>query len=557
MKGKRCTGIVLGASKIAQELIPIFGDKPSMIILINGKPVVFFILDYFKSMGIKKAYVSVGYEKEKVVKLLNSYSYAKDFDVCPVSVDPSKRPGTALLSIIKSIPSEEKRTNTFYVHLADTMPYDSTIFPFDRNFVVVSHDYDQSEKWCAVDLYSGSKSISTIYDKREDKEGRLAIAGGYHFTDLKNFDDMPERNFAISHLLKHLLNNKITIEAVEIQDWRNLGHLKNYYRTKAHFLSSRSFNKLHLKELMNTILKLSDHNEILKDEILWYLNIPKELKIYAPRIIDCNIDDEKQIYAEFEFYGYPSLTELWLYGGISQSIWQVIIDRIFAIINKFLDHKHEVSFDDYIAMYAQKTKERVSHACESNAQLCSLFGAESVVINNQKLKGWPFFKNHLTEFAKMLYKSKDNCLLHGDMCFSNILFDLNYGVMKLIDPRGRWGSHSIYGDIKYDVAKLRHSICGYYDHILSDHIYISLSYSEQNQNEWIINLDFMLLNELQKSVGKYFDRRVSELWDLNQIKLIEGLLFISMISLHTENVKRQIAMFAQGIALLNESFEKV
>ena len=556
MGEKGLVGIVLGAGKIVQELMPIFGDIPTALMPINGKPVLFLIIDYLRSLGIRKMYISVGHKKEKVIKLLNVHSGTGDFDLCPVSVDPSKRPGNALFRIIKSIPDEEKRTNTFYLNLADTLLLRGTRFPCDRNFVVASTDYMRSERWCVIERCSDSNCVRAIYNKQKDKEGLLAIVGNYHFADLTNFDDLTEGDYEISRLLGHLLDKNIPLEIIETEDWCDFGHLEKYYQAKRSFLSPRAYNKLQADKFTDTIIKRSDRGDILKSEILWYLKIPKELKVYVPRIIDCNIEDEQQIYAEFEFYGYPSLAELWLYGGLNKHIWKVIIDRMFVLLNKFLNHRHKVCLDDYVAMYVQKTKDRASLAYKSNAKFRSLFEAESLIINGQRLKGWPFFKKHLDAFAEKLYSSKDNCLLHGDLCFSNILFDLNYGVMKLIDPRGSWGSLSLYGDIKYDVAKLRHSVSGLYDHIVNDHINLSFSYPEDYQNGWLINLQFPLRNETYKSVKEYFDHKVGELWNLNQIKLIEGLLFISMIPLHEDSKKRQLAMFARGISLLNESYDK-
>ena len=58
--------------------------------------------------------------------------------------------------------------------------------------------------------------------------------------------------------------------------------------------------------------------------------------------------------------------------------------------------------------------------------------------------------------------------MHGDFCFSNILFDLGHQIVRVIDPRGRFGQKGIYSDPRYDMAKLRHSIGGLYDFIVAD-----------------------------------------------------------------------------------------
>ena len=64
----------------------------------------------------------------------------------------------------------------------------------------------------------------------------------------------------------------------------------------------------------------------------------------------------------------------------------------------------------------------------------------------------------------------DICLVHGDTCFSNLLFDSRLESVKCIDPRGMLpsGKISLYGDRRYDLAKLYHSIIGGYDFIVAD-----------------------------------------------------------------------------------------
>jgi len=58
--------------------------------------------------------------------------------------------------------------------------------------------------------------------------------------------------------------------------------------------------------------------------------------------------------------------------------------------------------------------------------------------------------------------------MHGDLCFCNILYDINSQAIKLLDPKGSFGKIGIYGDIKYDIAKLKHYVHGKYDFIIND-----------------------------------------------------------------------------------------
>ena len=54
-------------------------------------------------------------------------------------------------------------------------------------------------------------------------------------------------------------------------------------------------------------------------------------------------------------------------------------------------------------------------------------------------------------------------------------------------------------------------------------------------------------------IGEYFDDLLTEnSYDLIEIKLIEALLFLTMIPLHPESEARQIAFYLTAIKYINE-----
>ena len=59
--------------------------------------------------------------------------------------------------------------------------------------------------------------------------------------------------------------------------------------------------------------------------------------------------------------------------------------------------------------------------------------------------------------------------MHGDFCFSNILYNSRAGRISVIDPRGYvYGEQpSCFGDVRYNLAKLSHSIVGCYHHFFA------------------------------------------------------------------------------------------
>jgi hypothetical protein len=134
-------------------------------------------------------------------------------------------------------------------------------------------------------------------------------------------------------------------------------------------------------------------------------------------------------------------------------------------------------------------------------------------------------------------------IIHGDLCLPNILYDPRNEILKLIDPRGKFGEFDIHGDPRYDLAKLRHSVVGHYEHLINDQFEATavaadatLSYeiyttSEQEHRE--NRFDMILTSKTEASI--------------ETIRLIESLLFLSMVPLHTDSFERQHCMLAQGI----------
>ena len=59
-----------------------------------------------------------------------------------------------------------------------------------------------------------------------------------------------------------------------------------------------------------------------------------------------------------------------------------------------------------------------------------------------------------------------------------------------------------------------------------------------------------------QEVCSYLDELIQKQWNLNEIKLIEGLLFISMLPLHKDHFERQLAFYSIGIQRLNEVLDE-
>jgi len=119
----------------------------------------------------------------------------------------------------------------------------------------------------------------------------------------------------------------------------------------------------------------------------------------------------------------------------------------------------------------------------------------------------------------------------------------------VIDPRGvdLDGNLSVYGDLRYDVAKLAHSILGLYDFIIAG----MFTYTEQAPYD--IQLELDVTDGIRATQDK-FKNMVFAGYSIDELNVYPIMihLFLSMLPLHSDNSERQKAMLANALRLYVE-----
>ena len=544
MKKEEIRVLILSAGKIDNELAKIFGEIPSGLIPLNGKPVIFRIIDKLIEEGFRKISITVGYKKEIIEQIVKE-QYKKQCDLEFILTDFKKPPGNSIKTAI-NYHNEGK----LLIILGDTLIENNLIDLVNRgkNFVITSQEFSHTKNWCVVT--KRENEIDEIFDKEElvDNEKYHALVGCYFINNqnllnsvLSDFSD--SQKLEISSIIKKI-NEKEAFQLEFAKKWHDVGHLENYYSTKQFVLKTRYFNKLQFDQLGKNVIKTSTNKEKLIDEIKWYEEIPEDILDLVPKKIDSST--QKKPFIKLEYVKHPTLSELWLYSEFPVDFWGKIIDELFRIIQKFKKHNFNVTKQEYYSMYLYKTLNRINQVISEDKLFRKIFAQDFIFINNKKLKNWNLIKNEIKEKIDGMYKENDNCLIHGDLYFANILYNSEKNMFKLIDPRGIWGD-TIGGDIKYDIAKIRHSVVGCFDTITNG-LY-SIKYEGKDEIQFNV---FKPKN--YEIICDKLDAHIRKKWNLNEIKMIEGLLFISMLPLHSDNVERQLAFFCIGLQRLNEIF---
>ncbi|WP_205953336.1 capsular biosynthesis protein [Pantoea stewartii] len=318
------------------------------------------------------------------------------------------------------------------------------------------------------------------------------------------------------------------------EDWLDFGHLNTYYDSKTIVSTARAFNELKINKYY--VEKRSTKKEKLRAEANWFSNIPEEMAYYAPMLISHGDENEAYKY-KLEYLYSPTLTELFVYGNHPKTIWSHIIASCFTFIEKCYEIPANTSEEDFYTSLVTKNESRLDEFVKSNPRY------SKVVCDSQGNKF--YLKNILNEMHELIDEKSAPTFIHGDFCFSNILYDFKKNDIKVIDPRGIDfnGKLSIYGDIRYDLAKILHSAIGKYDYIISDRFIImddglvlTLKIPDSSAN-----LTDLIKKQFENSSFSY-----------KEILAITTTLFLSMLPLHYDRPDRQAAFVATAINLYKE-----
>jgi dTDP-glucose pyrophosphorylase len=540
MTESETTTIILCGGPINYTNLPIGTNLSNAMIPVNGKPVIGWILDDLLAKQIRQVTVVLREQDHRLQAFLQRAYVGR----MAIELVPLRQEGTIVQSLqagLRSGPS----LGPVRIVLGDTLITDP--FTGSQDFVYVGKVAD-ARRWClAVTGQHGQ--IVDYLDKQDIAGGEFqALAGYYHLTQGAYLLECVERTASyggreLSEVLR-LYGGVHPIYARPVQEWYDFGHIDHLVDARRRLLKPRYFNSLTINPILNTITKVSEHDDKLADELDWYLNLPGELKVLAPRILSHErVDGHLQIVQEY--YGYPTLAELYLYGDLHPDTWISILRHVLQIHQEFRRHPGNLESTHIENMYVTKTRQRLEALHAQDPDWRELLDRGEVIFNGQRLRGiWQLIEG-IQKRAKELAHSAPVSVIHGDLCFSNILFDINHQIIRLIDPRGSFGAKGIYGDARYDLAKLRHSVHELYDYILADMFDLRATAAGFQSH--------IYTNGAPRVVGAVFDQMLADQgYNLDEIRFIEGLLFISMLPLHHGHLRRQQMMYLTGLSLLNE-----
>jgi hypothetical protein len=429
-----------------------------------------------------------------------------------IYIDEKLNLGESVANAISLLPGS---INELKIIHGDAYFYDLT---YENDCFIVSH-LNENYNW-GIESKSGLVYTGYFAINKLDSFLKLLIISKFEFI-----------------LAVELYKKKFSTPIIQTKYWLDFGHLSTYYKSKSNFTTERSFNEL---KILNGIVTKSGINFKMKSEVLWFKNLPSKLRIYTPKLIDYNLDDEKYNY-RIEYKHLSSLNELFVFGALPLHSWKIIFKSCFDVLSLMSFNKIK-NYESLTSFVYNKTEERVKDHYP--------FDLDEKI----KYKGLtPISLNEIISSVNQYIEVEEQLIevMHGDFCLSNLLFDFRNQQIQMIDPRGSIDgtSHTINGFLSYDLAKFTHSILGLYDFIVADRFDIIKDNNEGS--EIIFDLPKQALNIQSEFYSILEQKNV----DLKSIMSICIHLFISMIPLHNDSSKTQQGFYLNIFRLYKEIIE--
>ncbi len=510
--------IILSAKYVEQDLAVEFGEVPPVFLPVGNKPLYTYQIESIRKNNPNE---------EICITLPHDYQLKdwdkNQFEKMSVSVLRVERDFSLGQSIAYCLSAFDKcEEDGVVIYYGDTLLRNGLNECFIKKDIVYTSETEYNYSWLRVEngydgqnesIFCGVLSIS-----KPSFLIRSLISNNFDFEkSLKNYNSI----YSMCHSTR--------------DDWLDFGHLNTFYDSKTIVTTERAFNSLSINK--NYVQKTSFKKNKLIAEANWFLNTPEPMVHYTPRIISYGESEQSYTY-KLDYLYNPTLTEIFVFGNHSKMVWGTILNSCFSFIQECQKIVSSQKIDFYDALI-KKNCQRLENFVKDNPR----FGGK---IYDEK--GNSFELNHILDKCHNLISKKSiTSFVHGDFCFSNILYDFKKNDIKVIDPRGIDFNDniSIYGDIRYDLAKILHSAIGKYDLIVSDRfeiidngVYIELILADN-----IIDL---------REIIKYHFKKTDFEFDYDEILAITVTLFISMLPLHYDKPKRQIAFIATAIKLFKE-----
>lgn len=510
--------IVVQAGGKGTRLKYLTKNKPKAMTPVYNLPMLFHL---FRKYPDKKFVIIADYKKEVLRKYLEEFSEVKYLVVDASGIGTC----AGVRQALGMIPDDE----AFMLVWSDLILPDGFQLPKgyregetpDRDYIGLSETFPC--RWSFVDGILSEK-----------KDTRCGVAGFFLFREKSVLKDVPESG----ELVRWMKEKSFKFDTVGLAGTKEFGVLEEY--EKLAVVKTRPFNRIIVHDGVLIKEPVDKQGEKLAvREAKWYekaneLKIGGIPEIYGTSPLRMELIKGKNIY-ECSF-SHEERKEI-----------------LRKLVNSLSELHEATKVDaDWFSMkeaYFKKTMQRLR-----KVENLVPYGRERFITVNSRRCRNVFY--HRDELEKALEKLSCNSFsfIHGDCTFSNLMIRDN-GDPVLIDPRGYFGFTELYGDVRYDWAKLYYSLVGNYDKFNLKHFTLDI------RGESVI--DGKLVDELtegdvrlsiESNGWEDLEKEFFELTntDKYEIKLLHAVIWLSLTTYAWQDYDSVCGAFYNGLYYLEE-----
>ncbi len=542
------TTVVIPAAGGSRDVLGRISDFPAALIRLGSKPIIYLSIEYLIEQGFRNFRIGVQSRYlSNLQNVLKSFESEANIEFYEGVIGESSI-GT-LNRLIDGLPE----SSPILINLGDTLCKWDTNLLKDSSTAILVEKVPETERWSTASL-DEENFVTKIYEKGNSSSGVFGICGVYWWRSASGLLSVFPKDLAgaeISDVLNPFVGK--AMRGITPEVWCDSDHGDMRENSRHRILESRSFNRIEIDDFRGTITKSSTNVEKLKMEIEYYKNLPSDLRIFFPRMLDYSIAPEKT-FQVLEYYSYPTLSEIYCYEDAPNFVWKRVLEKLSRItFDEFSSTGQQVveSQPTLREVFIDKTESRNLELAKRHDQLSKLLTSHELKINATKYMGVPEILSQSKKVLDLL--TSQNSVIHGDFCLSNILCEPDSNNIKLIDPRGGFSEASCFGPQLYDVAKLGHSFLGRYDLIIADKFVLDLS----NLGNYEIGFQIFETASHSEIEAEYLDTYLNRRVAKPVAKLLSGLLLLSNPIFHLDRVDRAAAMIVQGMRLSNDALQEL
>lgn len=496
--------IIVQAGGKGSRLKNLTKNRPKPLVPVENRPMLFHL---FHKYPDKKFVVIADYKKEVLREYLEAFSKVKYLVV--------EARGNGTCAGIRQAAELIPEGQPFMLVWSDLIlpktfclpkEYAQDVAP-ERDYIGISETF--SCRWS----YIGGKFI----EKPSRENG---VAGLFLFTDKKKIEGVPDSG----ELVRWMQQGNRQYKEISLAGTREYGLLEEYEKLPVQ--KCRPFNRITIEGDILIKEAVDDQGEKLsRRECAWYAKVEEK-----------NISILPKVYAmqplKMEYINGRNIYEC----GLDYENKKRVLEKLVSSLKEL--HASEQAAADPFSMkeaYFNKTMDRLKKI----EDLVPFARDREVTVNGRRCRNVFYHKRELEKKIEQLH-CKSFCLIHGDCTFSNMMLREN-GVPVLIDPRGYFGYTEIFGDARYDWAKMYYSIVGNYDrfnlkefelNILEDRAEIKIA-----SNRWEdMEEDFFGLTGASRE----------------EIKLIHAVIWLSLTTYAWHDYDSVCGAFYNGLYHLEE-----